>query len=39
MQAHPKTADPPDEKLDPIAFRRKLIAWYKSHARELPHSG
>ena len=36
MQAHPKPADPPDEKLDPIAFRRKLIAWYKSHARELP---
>ncbi len=36
MQAHPKPADPSDEKLDPIAFRRKLIAWYKSHARELP---
>jgi A/G-specific adenine glycosylase len=36
MQAHQKPADPPDEKLDPIAFRRKLTSWYKSHARELP---
>jgi A/G-specific adenine glycosylase len=36
MQAHPKPANPPDEKLDPIAFRRKLMNWYKAHARELP---
>jgi len=36
MQAHPKPANPPDEKLDSARFRSKLMAWYKIHARELP---
>src|SRR5277367_381384 len=26
----------PDAKLDAALFRRKLMGWYKSHARELP---
>jgi A/G-specific adenine glycosylase len=30
---------PSDAKLDPVLFRRKLIAWYKGHARELPWRG
>jgi A/G-specific adenine glycosylase len=28
-----------DAKLDPTSFRRKLMSWYKSHARELPWRG
>ena len=28
-----------DVKLDPVLFRRKLMSWYKSHARELPWRG
>jgi A/G-specific adenine glycosylase len=28
-----------DAKLDPVLFRRKLMAWYKGHARELPWRG
>jgi len=28
-----------EEKLDPVLFRRKLMGWYKSHARELPWRG
>ncbi len=36
MQANAKPAPQPDEQLDPISFRRKLMNWYKSHARELP---
>jgi A/G-specific adenine glycosylase len=28
-----------DAKLDPVLFRRKLMAWYKDHARELPWRG
>jgi A/G-specific adenine glycosylase len=36
MQAQPKPGLLPDEKLDPILFRRRLMAWYKTHARELP---
>jgi A/G-specific adenine glycosylase len=34
MQTRPK--QDPEEKLDPIVFRRKLMSWYKAHARELP---
>ncbi len=34
MQTRPK--QDPEEKLDPILFRRKLMSWYKAHARELP---
>jgi A/G-specific adenine glycosylase len=30
---------PSDAKLDPVLFRRKLMAWYKGHARELPWRG
>ena len=26
-------------KLDPALFRRKLVSWYRSHARELPWRG
>jgi A/G-specific adenine glycosylase len=26
-------------KLDAALFRRKLMTWYKSHARELPWRG
>jgi A/G-specific adenine glycosylase len=29
----------PDAKLDPAPFRRKLMNWYRSHARELPWRG
>jgi A/G-specific adenine glycosylase len=29
----------PDVKLDAAHFRRKLMGWYKSHARELPWRG
>jgi A/G-specific adenine glycosylase len=29
----------PDAKLDAALFRRKLMNWYKSHARELPWRG
>ncbi|HWZ01469.1 MAG TPA: A/G-specific adenine glycosylase [Edaphobacter sp.] len=29
----------PDAKLDAVVFRRKLMSWYKSHARELPWRG
>jgi A/G-specific adenine glycosylase len=29
----------PDAKLDPVLFRRKLMSWYKRHARELPWRG
>ncbi|HSY69952.1 MAG TPA: A/G-specific adenine glycosylase [Edaphobacter sp.] len=32
-------AAPSDAKLDPVLFRRKLMAWYKGHARELPWRG
>jgi A/G-specific adenine glycosylase len=28
-----------DAKLDPPVFRRKLMSWYRSHARELPWRG
>src|SRR5260370_42576672 len=28
-----------DAKLDAVLFRRKLMSWYKSHARELPWRG
>ena len=34
MQSSPK--QDPEEKLDAILFRRKLMSWYKAHARELP---
>lgn len=27
---------PPDAELDAALFRRKLMSWYRSHARELP---
>src|SRR5437879_6207056 len=30
---------PPDGRLDAAGFRRKLMSWYKSHARELPWRG
>jgi A/G-specific adenine glycosylase len=30
---------PSDAKLDAALFRRKLMSWYKSHARELPWRG
>jgi A/G-specific adenine glycosylase len=30
---------PSDAKLDVALFRRKLMSWYKSHARELPWRG
>jgi A/G-specific adenine glycosylase len=30
---------PSDAKLDAALFRRKLMGWYKSHARELPWRG
>jgi A/G-specific adenine glycosylase len=46
MQAQPNLQPPddrplpppatPDAKLDATLFRRKLAAWYKTHARELP---
>jgi A/G-specific adenine glycosylase len=36
MQAHPTPTSQPEEKLDPARFRSKLMAWYKTHARELP---
>jgi A/G-specific adenine glycosylase len=29
----------PDAKLDAALFRRKLMSWYRSHARELPWRG
>jgi A/G-specific adenine glycosylase len=29
----------PDAKLDAVLFRRKLMGWYKTHARELPWRG
>jgi A/G-specific adenine glycosylase len=29
----------PDVKLDAALFRRKLMSWYRSHARELPWRG
>jgi A/G-specific adenine glycosylase len=29
----------PDAKLDAALFRRRLMGWYKSHARELPWRG
>src|ERR1700750_1745316 len=29
----------PDTKLDAALFRRKLMSWYKTHARELPWRG
>jgi A/G-specific adenine glycosylase len=29
----------PDAKLDAAGFRRKLMSWYRSHARELPWRG
>ena len=29
----------PDAKLDPVLFRRRLMSWYRSHARELPWRG
>jgi A/G-specific adenine glycosylase len=29
----------PAAKLDAVVFRRKLMGWYKSHARELPWRG
>ncbi|MGH9596097.1 MAG: hypothetical protein ACRD3K_04795, partial [Edaphobacter sp.] len=29
----------PDAKLDAPLFRRKLMSWYRSHARELPWRG
>jgi A/G-specific adenine glycosylase len=32
-------AAPSDAKLDAALFRRKLMSWYKSHARELPWRG
>ena len=32
-------APSPDAKLDAALFRRKLMSWYKSHARELPWRG
>jgi A/G-specific adenine glycosylase len=28
-----------DAKLDPALFRRRLMSWYRSHARELPWRG
>jgi A/G-specific adenine glycosylase len=33
----PETAD--HTELDPVLFRRKLMTWYRSHARELPWRG
>ncbi|MEO8736722.1 MAG: A/G-specific adenine glycosylase [Edaphobacter sp.] len=33
----PEVADQPE--LDPNVFRRKLMSWYRSHARELPWRG
>lgn len=33
----PTTADEPE--LDPVVFRRKLMSWYRSHARDLPWRG
>jgi A/G-specific adenine glycosylase len=32
-------ASSPDAKLDAALFRRKLMSWYRSHARELPWRG
>ncbi len=32
-------AHAPDAKIDPATFRRKLMSWYRSHARELPWRG
>lgn len=29
----------PDAKLDAALFRRRLMSWYRSHARELPWRG
>jgi A/G-specific adenine glycosylase len=29
----------PDAKMDAVLFRRKLMGWYKTHARELPWRG
>jgi A/G-specific adenine glycosylase len=29
----------PDAKLDAVHFRRKLMSWYKTHARQLPWRG
>ncbi|MEI9981586.1 MAG: A/G-specific adenine glycosylase [Edaphobacter sp.] len=45
MRSQPKPETPdenatqPDAKLDATAFRRKLMAWYEAHARELPWRG
>ncbi len=44
-RSKPESTDPAQEtassdaKLDPALFRRKLMAWYKGHARELPWRG
>ncbi len=44
-RSKPESTDPAQEtassdaKLDPVLFRRKLMAWYKDHARELPWRG
>ncbi len=32
-------ASSPDAKLDAAIFRRRLISWYRNHARELPWRG
>ncbi|HTH54168.1 MAG TPA: A/G-specific adenine glycosylase [Edaphobacter sp.] len=49
MQARPRpefidepetsTGAAPPAELDPPAFRRRLMAWYRAHARELPWRG
>jgi A/G-specific adenine glycosylase len=44
-RSKPESTDPAQEtassdaKLDPVLFRRKLMAWYRDHARELPWRG
>ncbi len=38
-QPDPEHGTPPEAELDPSLLRRKLMAWYYEHARELPWRG
>jgi A/G-specific adenine glycosylase len=39
LRTFPANAGSKDVRLDAVAFRRKLMNWYRSHARELPWRG
>jgi A/G-specific adenine glycosylase len=38
-QDHMRDTPSADAKLDAVLFRRRLMSWYRSHARELPWRG